>query len=560
MAEVYRHATAEMHGDYPYFRGLWNRVVLALLGAAFLPLLVIGGGLTTLAHGILKDRLLEAVATEVGLHREEVDQYLEARVRDLRLLARHIPLATLGSPEGLAAVFASFREERTGFQDLGVIDSQGRHRAYAGPYDLMGRNYREAPWFREVMLRGVYISDVFLGFRGVPHFVLAVRQDDPAGPWILRATVDGASFDRLVSAISDRRRGRAYLLNLEGRYQTTPPAGLTDPAPAEGLAQVPAEALTREERGPRVVFRTGLRAVPWVLVAEIEEAALFAPLRRLRHLSVYVFVLSGFLIVGTVLLTTNALVSRLEAKRRSIHKLDRQLRAANRMASAMDLARGLFTDLKEKLANIDTAAAWLGEGAAGDGAQGAERSASAQIRQEARRGREAIERFLAFTRESEALITVVDVHALLDELAALLEKELFFRRIILERDFQAAPPTVRSDPAQLRQVFQNLVANAAAAVERNGRITLATVRTPQGLQVTVADTGPGIPPENLERIFDPLFTTKKDGTGLGLPICREILTRLGGRLEVACRPGAGAVFRVELPERLTEVSERVGEG
>jgi two-component system NtrC family sensor kinase len=555
MAEVYRHANADMQGDYPYFRGLWNRVVLALLGAAFLPLLVIGGGLTYYAHDILRASLLEAVATEVRLHRDAVDDFLAERTRDLTLLARHIPQEALVAPGGLAAVFASLQEVQAGFQDLGVIDGQGRHLAYVGPYQLMDRNYREAPWFREVMLRGRYISDVFLGFRQVPHFVLAVRREASEGAWVLRATVDAGSFDQLVSAIASRRRGQAYLLNHEGRYQTTPPPGHPDPAPTQGLARALPEALDQEARGGRVIFRTGLRSTPWVLVAEIEETAMFAPLKRLRLISLYVFVLSAVLIVGTVLLTTNALVGRLEAKRRSIRRLDRQLRAANRMASAMDLARGLLVDLKDKLVNIDTAATWLGEQAA-SAATGNGSESSAQIRQEARRGREAIERFLAFTRVSEALIAEVDLHALLDELALFMHKDLFFNNIVLKRDYQADPPVIRSDPGQLRQVFQNLVSNAAAAVARNGHITLATTRTLEGVRVVVADSGPGIAPENLERIFDPLFTTKTDGTGLGLPICREILTRLGGRLEVASRPGEGAEFIVELPQGISALRPR----
>ncbi len=547
MTEVYRHANADRQGDYPYFRGLWNRVVLALLGAAFLPLLVIGGGLTYYGHVILRTSLLEAVATEVRLHRDAVDAFLAERTRDLQLLARHIPREVLEGPGGLAAVFASLQQAQAGFQDLGVIDGEGRHLAYVGPYQLKDRNYREAAWFREVMLRGVYISDVFLGFRQVPHFVLAVRREDPAGAWVLRATVDAATFDRLVSSIASRRQGRAFLLNHAGRYQTTPPEGRPDPAPTQGLAQVLPEVLHQEARDGRVIFRTGLHATPWVLVAEIEEAAMFAPLKRLRRMSLFVFVLSGILIVGTVLLTTNALVTRLEAKRRSIRLLDRQLRAANRMASAMDLARGLLSDLKDKLVNIDTAATWLREQAQAPAADGGDATGE-QIRQEARRGREAIERFLAFTRVSEALIADVDLHALLDELALFMHKDLFFNNIVLTRDYQADPPVIRSDPGQLRQVFQNLVSNAAAAVARDGRITLSTARTLDGVRVVVADSGPGIAPENLERIFDPLFTTKPDGTGLGLPICREVLTRLGGRLEVASRPGEGAEFIVELPQ------------
>jgi signal transduction histidine kinase len=106
---------------------------------------------------------------------------------------------------------------------------------------------------------------------------------------------------------------------------------------------------------------------------------------------------------------------------------------------------------------------------------------------------------------------------------------------------------VCSDPEELRQVLQNLISNAVAATPEGGTIELRTEHTQERLRVTVVDSGPGIPERDRAQIFEPLYTTKPDGLGLGLTISRAILERLGGSLTVKNEPGRGAAFTLELP-------------
>jgi signal transduction histidine kinase len=96
-------------------------------------------------------------------------------------------------------------------------------------------------------------------------------------------------------------------------------------------------------------------------------------------------------------------------------------------------------------------------------------------------------------------------------------------------------------------VLQNLISNAAAATPVGGEIEIGSRLEAGRLQLTVADSGPGIPAADLEKIFEPLFTTRPDGLGLGLSISRTIVERLGGTITVRNRPGRGAAFTVELP-------------
>ena len=118
----------------------------------------------------------------------------------------------------------------------------------------------------------------------------------------------------------------------------------------------------------------------------------------------------------------------------------------------------------------------------------------------------------------------------------------------IETDFGELP-VVRCSRQELKQVFLNLLINALQAIDEEGRIVLRTATDAERAVVTVEDDGPGIPPEHLDRIYDPFFTTKPEGegTGLGLAISSEIVRRHAGSLDVESPPGGGACFRVRLP-------------
>jgi len=116
-------------------------------------------------------------------------------------------------------------------------------------------------------------------------------------------------------------------------------------------------------------------------------------------------------------------------------------------------------------------------------------------------------------------------------------------KVLLEQ----RPFTVRADPGQLRQVFDNLLTNAGQAMSGQGEIVLKAWRSGDYDIITIQDSGPGIAPECGDRVFEPLYTTKAKGTGLGLTICRQIIQRHGGTITVAQTDTAGAMFRVELP-------------
>jgi two-component system NtrC family sensor kinase len=160
---------------------------------------------------------------------------------------------------------------------------------------------------------------------------------------------------------------------------------------------------------------------------------------------------------------------------------------------------------------------------------------------------------LNFARQQEVLAQETDVHALLEKVVEGVRLQPIFEGVEIVRQFSPALPTIQADPAQLQQVFVNLLNNAAEAMEEGGTITLATRPVnSQWIEIKVSDTGCGIPEENLDKLFTPFFTTKAlgKGTGLGLSIVYGIIKMHRGQIAVQSQVGQGTIFTVTLPVQL----------
>jgi len=155
---------------------------------------------------------------------------------------------------------------------------------------------------------------------------------------------------------------------------------------------------------------------------------------------------------------------------------------------------------------------------------------------------------LLFARQKSLSQRQFPVHELLDEIVSQLGHQIPLTGISVLRDYAPDLGLVRGDADQLRQVFSNLMLNAVQAMPEGGTLRLATRRlTGSGCQVEIADTGRGILPEHLEKVFTPFFTTKDSGTGLGLSLSYGIVKDHGGEIQVESAPGRGSCFRIVIP-------------
>jgi signal transduction histidine kinase len=158
-------------------------------------------------------------------------------------------------------------------------------------------------------------------------------------------------------------------------------------------------------------------------------------------------------------------------------------------------------------------------------------------------------RLLGFTQRLNSRKQIVDLHALGKEVLGFLEKNALHRNIELVFDVGANVPKIMSDPGQLEEVLLNLLNNAFAAVEDGGKVeVLVRAHGPDQVEIKVKDNGCGISAEELAQIFEPFYSTRGEfGTGLGLCITKDLIDKLGGRIEVESEVGVGSSFAVYLP-------------
>ena len=216
-----------------------------------------------------------------------------------------------------------------------------------------------------------------------------------------------------------------------------------------------------------------------------------------------------------------------------------------KLAALGQLATAIAHEVRNPLAVIRSAAQGLGETVPPDDAEAAR--ACAFITAEIDRLASVVSSLLEFARPLHLEPRAVSVRDLFDRAALLAEGELAAKGARLGRAESPGLPAVKADPDLLSQVLLGLLANAAEAVPFGGDVTLAAHARDGAVELVVEDSGPGIPAELRDRVFEPFFTTRPRGIGLGLAVARQVVEAHGGRIEAGERPGGGARLTVRLP-------------
>jgi len=556
------------------FRRIRRMILTRVLSAPFVIVILVCGVLVYFFAANLRARAVNELRIIADGHRTLIEQFLSDQASALEFAASSGTFDELKNDRTLNALFINLRGRSAAFMDLGVFDDDGNHVSYVGPFDLEGRNYSKTEWFRAAKERRTYISDVFLGFRNVPHFVIAVQRIEKGRHWFLRATIDTKYFNDLVEDIRVGETGEAFLVNASGVFQTDRRSGgaLIEKDPDLSLYRTKGRNvnsfIARAADGKRYLYSAGrLSETGWLFVVRQDVADAYAPLARAVAVAVVVIALGGVVVVLTAFVLASAQASQLALADAEKREMGSKLLVAGKLAEVGEMSAGMAHEINNPLQVMISECAMLNDVLADVDPERRTMTADDlnvvkdcvnQLGVQIGRCRNITQGLLKFARKTEATIKDVDLGALMGEVVGMIEHRALIDNIRIEADLEGGIPIVRSDPSQLQQVFLNLLNNAEYAVQgREGaEIRITAAAEGEEVAVSIADNGCGIEPENLKRVFLPFFTTKPvgQGTGLGLSTCYGIVERLGGRISVESEVNTGTVFTVRLPISVDAVS------
>jgi two-component system NtrC family sensor kinase len=534
-------------------------ILLIILCVSIIPLVFLGETIYYRFARTYEEKIEDQIKYRARSQASAVEIFLRERTAILAAIVDTHSFDDLKQQENLARMFKVISRRTDGLIDLGVIDDSGQHLAYAGPYNLKGLNYYKQAWFAEVMGKGKYISDVYMGYRQMPHFIIAVRGYSDGITWILRATVDSDIFNKLVRTAQTGKSGDAYIINKDGIFQTAPRFS----GKILGKSNI---VLTRFGEGTTVaeeikdngqtkhVAGTWLKNNEWLLVITQNVGDEIGGLMTTRTMEIIIIVFGCLAIILTTFLAMRIIFKRLEDADKGISELNEQLIQSDKMAALGKMAAGIAHEVNNPLAVIGEKAGWMRDLLLDEKFQESENlkeyaTSINKIEEHVERARKVTHNMLGFARRMEHRLDDVDINHVLKQTIELLQNHAQINNIEISKDFQTDLPIVSSDQSQLQQVFLNLINNAIDAIEKDGLIEVKTRKEGSQVVIGIKDNGPGIPEKHLTKIFDPFFTTKDvgKGTGLGLSVSYNIIEKLGGLITVKSKLTEGTLFNVKLP-------------
>ncbi len=547
-----------------YFRRLKKRLQFSIIAAFILPLAI----LSIYFHfqfnmTLTQSGKLHLISLAESL-RNTIDLFLQERVINIFNLFHSRDFSVTPNQAEMNQYLQNLMETSDAFVDVGFLDANGMQVGYAGPFPyLHGKDYSKENWFISLMSQeeNYYISDIYMGFRNKPHTTIAVRQIVSGRKYVMRATIDPDKFFLFLHLLERGKEVDAALVNREGKYQVVDP--IEGGVLGKSHFNLPVDDATgvvesRFAGGPELVAWAWLKEVPWCLVVRQPLNIAYAQMYHARRIIILFTIVVVIVLIAAIWFSTERLLSRAEETEEARRQLKSELYHAAKLVSVGELAAGVAHEINNPLAIIasqcgvikDMFDPELGGGEITPEMPGQIIEELDIINEAVFRAKDITSKLLKSARKEEARLVDSDVNQILEDVVGgLMEKEMEIEDISLVRDYAQNLPRVLLDPDQIRQVFQNLINNAVDAIEGPGKITLSTRREEDRVKITVSDTGKGIPPEVMGRIFMPFFTTKEAGrgTGLGLGISLSIVEAMNGSITVQSIPGAGSSFTISLP-------------
>jgi two-component system, NtrC family, sensor kinase len=541
------------------FRRIWKTAVLLTSLVTLLPLILITSiDYNFTQKSIESEDLLRTLRIGSNAKRS-ISFFLSERLAALTFIVRDNHSSELSQPQKLDSLLQNLRQSFDGFVDLGFINEQGLQINYVGPYNLGGKDYSNQEWFKEITKKGFNISEVFLGFRNVPHLIIAVQYALPDGSfYVLRAAIDTTRFNALLRDFELSGRGDAFIVNRQGVIQTPTlyHNQLFEKIPYH-VPEYSDHTEIREEKNKAgedvIICSSYIPDSPYILVIVKEKKELMKPWRETRLKLIGFLVISITIILLAILGFSTYMVNSmflLDQRRLStLHHME----YSNKLASIGRLAAGVAHEINNPLAIINEKAGLIKDifvytDTCPQNTRIIELLDSVLASVE-RCGR-ITKRLLGFARHMESTIEKVQLGKIINEVLGFLHKEAEYRNISVNIDLTENLPEFQSDRGKLQQIFLNIINNAFSAMSVGGHLEIKVARQgDDSLLATITDNGCGMSEADLGKIFEPFFSTKtkSGGTGLGLSITYGLIHELGGGVHVSSKLGEGTTFAITLP-------------
>jgi two-component system, NtrC family, sensor kinase len=549
------------------FRRMWQLAVLLTVGVAVVPLVAITAVDYQVTQKSIESEIALRTSRLASNTRRAVSFFLEERRAALEFIVRDNSFESLNDPQRLQAILNNLKSSFGGFTDLGVIDPLGYQRMYVGPYRLEGMDYSGQAWYREVLERGVHISDVFLGFRQVPHLIIAVKHEvGSGGHFVLRATLDTERFNHLVSYPEVAGGGDAFLINRAGKLQTPSLShgqvldSISLPVPAVSLNTELVETKDAQDQ-LNLVGYAYIEKTPFILMIVKNKKDLMKPWYTTR-LQLMGFLAGSITIILAVILgVATYLVNKIYLADQKRITMLHQAEYSNKMVTIGRLAAGVAHEINNPLAIINEKAGLIKDlfGMRPDCAKDEKLMNTVNaIIASVERCAKITRRLLGFMRNTGVITEGIHLKETIHEVLGFLSKEAEYRSFHISVHMDEDVPQITSDRGRLQEIFLNVINNSFAAMQDGGHLEITVKRTQESsVAVIIRDDGCGIPKADLERVFDPFFSTRtgKGGTGLGLSITSGLVQELGGHIQVESEVGKGTSFTIILPIK-TEGKEK----
>jgi signal transduction histidine kinase len=550
-AGPYRH-----HFD---FQRIWKRAILVTATVALVPLIIWALSGYRLTMETIESELELRTSQLVSNSWRSVSMFLTERRSVLDFIAHDHSLETLKDPDRLAGILENLNKRFDGFIDLGVIDGSGKQISHTGSHHMGGLDFNQQPWFREVLNRGVYISEVVTGQLNEPHVDFAVKRELADGSFfVLHAVLEPEQLMESIAQIDAGARGDLFIINRDGVLQT--PSRYNGPVFNKISMAIPEYSLkTRvyesinENKDRIFIGYAHIPDTPYILMTIQEQSEGVQPWYKTTWAFTGILAASVIMILLVTLGVATHLVNQIhEADQERLDTLH-QVEYASKMVSLGRLASGVAHEINNPLAIINEKAGHIKDiftltdtYARDPKLVGLVDSVISTVQRCAKVTRG----LLNFARHLNLSIQAIDLREIIDEVKTVLDKEAENRSITVGVTVSEEIPTFESDRGKLEQVFFNLFNSAIGAMNDGGHLEItATRKDEKYVSVAFTDNGRGIPESDLKHIFEPFYYSKTghSGTGLGLAVTYALVQEIGGTISVQSRPGQETCFDVSIP-------------